>query len=97
MPERLSPRLLVNEVEAQPVAARAGRGIARVLSYQAAEDIAAGRLVRLLQPFEPSPLSVQLVAPSTSHIAPKVRAFLDFVTDALAKGVDWNAAGGRRH
>lgn len=91
---RLSPRLLVNEVEAQLVAARAGRGIARVLSYQAAEDVAAERLVRLLQAFEPSPLPVQLVAPSTSHIAPKVRAFLDFAAVALEKGVDWNAVGG---
>jgi hypothetical protein len=30
----------------------AGRGIARVLSYQVAEDIAAGNLVRVLQAFD---------------------------------------------
>lgn len=80
---RLTPRLLVNEVEAQLVAARAGSGIARVLSYQAVQDIAEGRLVRLLQPFEPPPLPVQLVAISRAHMAPKVRAFLDHAAEQL--------------
>ena len=74
---RLSPRLLVDDVETQLQAAQAGRGIARVLSYQVAEELAAGSLVRLLQDFEPEPLPVQLVTLSRSHLTPKVRAFLD--------------------
>jgi DNA-binding transcriptional LysR family regulator len=82
---RLSPRLLVNEVEAQLIAARAGRGIARVLSYQVAEELAAGKLIRLLQQFEPPPVPVQLVARGGSHMAPKVRAFLDYSAEALGK------------
>ena len=82
---RLAPRLLVNEIEAQLVAARAGRGIARVLSYQVVEDLAAGALVRLLQPFEPPPLPVQLVSAKRAHMPPKVRAFLDHAADRLAK------------
>jgi len=82
---RLSPRLLVNEVEAQLVAVRAGRGIARVLSYQVVEDLSAGRLIRVLEQYEPPPLPVQLVARSGSHMAPKVRAFLDYSAEALGK------------
>jgi len=82
---RLSPRLLVNEVEAQLIAARAGRGIARVLSYQVVEDLSAGKLVRLLEHYEPEPLPVQLVARSGSHMAPKVRAFLDYSAQRLRK------------
>jgi DNA-binding transcriptional LysR family regulator len=74
---RLSPRLLVDDVETQLQAAQAGRGIARVLSYQVAEELAAGSLVRILQNFEPEPLPVQLVTLSRSHLTPKVRAFLD--------------------
>ena len=74
---RLSPRLLVDDVEAQLQASQAGRGIARVLSYQVSDELAAGSLVRLLQEFEPEPLPVQLVTLSRSHMAPKVRAFLD--------------------
>ena len=80
---RLSPRLLVNEIEAQLIAARAGRGIARVLSYQVAEDLAAGTLQRLLPAYEPASLPVQLVTLSGGHRAPKVRAFLDHAAEAL--------------
>ena len=80
---RLAPRLIVNEVEAALIAARAGRGIARVLSYQAAEEIAAGRLVRLLVAHEPPPLPVQLVTPSQDFRTARVNAFLDFATARL--------------
>lgn len=80
---RLSPRLLINDIEAQLLAARAGRGIARVLSYQVVDELAAGTLVRLLQPFEPPPLPVQLVTLGGSYRAPKVRAFLDYAAAAL--------------
>ncbi len=82
---RLSPRLLVNEVEAQLIAVRAGHGVARVLSYQVVDDLSAGRLTRLLQQYEPPPLPVQLVARSGTHMAPKVRAFLDHSAAALSK------------
>jgi len=74
---RLSPRLLVDDVEALLQAAQAGRGIARVLSYQVRDEVASGSLVRLLQDFEPELLPVQLVTSSRSHMAPKVRVFLD--------------------
>jgi len=81
---RLAPRLLANDVEARLDAARAGHGIARVLSYQVAEDLAAGRLVRVLRAFEPPPLPVQLVAASRPHMPPKIRAFLDLAAEQLA-------------
>jgi DNA-binding transcriptional LysR family regulator len=80
---RLAPRLLVDDVEAQLQAAQAGRGIARVLSYQVRDEVASGTLVRLLQDYEPAPLPVQLVTLSRSHVAPKVRAFLDSAVKTL--------------
>jgi DNA-binding transcriptional LysR family regulator len=80
---RLAPRLLVNDVDARLAAARAGQGIVRVLSYQVAEDLAAGTLVRLLRSHEPPPLPVQLVAASRVHMSPKVRAFLDLAAGQL--------------
>ena len=82
---RLSPRLLVNDVEAQLVAARAGRGIARVLSYQVVADLASGTLVRLLRPFEPPPLPVQLVTHGRTHMPVRVRLFFDFAAQALSE------------
>ena len=80
---RLSPRLLVDDVEAQVQAAKAGRGVARMLSYQVAEELAAGTLVCLLREFEPEPLPVQLVTLSRIHMTPKVRAFIDTAVKVL--------------
>jgi DNA-binding transcriptional LysR family regulator len=74
---QLTPRLMVNEVDAVLLAAKAGRGIARMLSYQVADDLAQGDLVRLLPESEAAPLPVQLVVSSARHMAPKLRAFLD--------------------
>jgi DNA-binding transcriptional LysR family regulator len=74
---RLSPRLLVDDVETQLQAVLAGRGIARVLSYQVRDEVASGALVRLLIDFEPEPVPVHLVTSSRINMAPKVRAFLD--------------------
>jgi DNA-binding transcriptional LysR family regulator len=80
---RLSPRLLVDDVEAQVQAAKAARGVARVLSYQVREELAAGRLVRLLEDFEPEPLPVQLVTLSRVYMTSKVRAFIDTAAKVL--------------
>jgi DNA-binding transcriptional LysR family regulator len=80
---RLSPRLLVDDVEAQVQAAKAGRGVARMLSYQVAEELAAGTLVCLLSEFEPEPLPVQLVTLSRIHMTPKVRVFIDTAVKVL--------------
>lgn len=81
---RLAPRLLVNDVEARLAAARAGQGIVRMLSYQVFDELAAGKLVRLLQSFEPPPLPVQLLTVSRAHMPPKIRAFLDLAAGELA-------------
>jgi DNA-binding transcriptional LysR family regulator len=80
---RVAPRLAVNEIDAMLIALRAGSGIGRALSYQAADDIAAGTLVRLLPDFEPPPLSVQLVVPSARHLPARTRAFLDYAAKSL--------------
>ena len=80
---RLSPRLIVNEVDSMLIAVRAGRGIGRPLSYQVAGDLASHSLVRLLPELEPPPLPVNLVVPSAQRLAPKLRAFLDHAARSL--------------
>lgn len=80
---RLTPRLMVNDVEAALVAARANCGIASALSYQVAEDLADGRLARLLPEYELPALPVHLVVPSARHMAPRVRVFLDYAARQL--------------
>ena len=83
-PLHLAGRLRVDDVETRLRAARDGRGIAQFLSYQVAEDLAAGRLVRLLRAFELPPLPVQLLTKGRAHRAPKIDAFLDFAAKRLS-------------
>lgn len=79
----ITPRLVVNGVEAALLSAREGRGVTRVLSYQVADDLREGRLVRLLADAEPAPTPVHLVAPEGRLAVPKVRAFFDFAASRL--------------
>ncbi|WBL73582.1 LysR family transcriptional regulator [Serratia liquefaciens] len=82
---RLTPRLLLNDVETQLLAVRAGKGIARLLSYQVADDLASGTLVRLLPAFEPLPMPVQLVAQNMQRMPLKVRTFWDYAWQELSR------------
>ena len=81
----IRPRLVVTTAEAAVDAARAGFGITRVLSYQAADDIARGSLRRLLQAHEGAELPVHLLYPGGRHPPPKLRAFLDFAVPRLRR------------
>ncbi|RZI80814.1 MAG: LysR family transcriptional regulator [Rubrivivax sp.] len=74
-----SPRLQLssNDSEVGIAAACAGRGLTRAMSYQVANDVAAGRLCIVLAPFEPEPIPVHLVHPEGRRAAAKVRAFVD--------------------
>jgi DNA-binding transcriptional LysR family regulator len=82
---RLTPRLLVNDIEAMLLAARSGHGVARALSYQVVEELAAGSLVRLLADFEPAPEPVHLVFSGGGRMRPSVRAFVEFAAGYLGQ------------
>ncbi len=79
----VAPHYIVNGAGAAIDAAARGRGITRVLSYQVEEEVAAGRLVLLLEEFEGPPLPVQVVYPEARLPAAKLRAFLDLVVPGL--------------
>jgi DNA-binding transcriptional LysR family regulator len=81
----IRPRLVVTTAEAAIDAARAGFGLTRVLSYQAAADIAGGALLRVLSAHEGEELPIHLVYPGGRHPPPKLRAFLDFTTPRLRR------------
>lgn len=82
-PMHMTGRLRVDDVETRLRAARDGRGIAQLLSYQVADDIVAGRLIRLLEAWELPPLPVHLVTKGRAHRAPKIEAFLEFAARRL--------------
>ena len=57
-----------------------------MLAYQAAEALAAGKLKPVLRAFEPPPLPIHLVYPTSRLLSAKVRAFIELVME----GSDWN-------
>jgi DNA-binding transcriptional LysR family regulator len=81
----IRPRLVVTTAEAAIDAAKAGFGITRVLSYQAAEDVARGSLLRVLPAYEGDDVPIHLVYPGGRHPPPKLRAFLDFTMPRLRR------------
>lgn len=76
-------RLVVSSVEAAVVAATEAAGIARVASYQVDELVKCGRLVMLLEAFEPRPAPVNLMYAGQGQIPLKLRAFIDFAVPRL--------------
>lgn len=86
-------RLVVDAVEAVVDAALAGAGIVRLYSYHVADPVKDGRLVRLLDAFEPRPLPVNIVYLGGGLVPLKVRAFVDFAAPQLkarlAADLDW--------
>src|SRR5579859_95463 len=78
-------RLDVNTAEAAIDAAIAGIGLARVLHYQVVQPVRDGRLVTILEEFEPQPWPVSLVHAGQGPLPLKLRAFLDFAAPALRR------------
>jgi DNA-binding transcriptional LysR family regulator len=85
-------RLSVNTAEAAIDAASAGIGITRVLSYQAASAVAAGRLRIVLAKFEPEPLPINLVHVGQGLPPLKTRAFIDFAAPRIRESAAKAAA-----
>ncbi|MBV6823665.1 LysR family transcriptional regulator [Pseudomonas sp. PD9R] len=76
-------RLAVNTAEAAIGAAVLGVGVIRVLSYQVADALRDDALQVVLEPFESSPLPINLVHKGQTPLPLKLRAFFDFVTPRL--------------
>lgn len=74
----VKPRLIVNTAEAAIDAAKAGLGVARLLSYQVEASLAEGSLRLILVPFEPAPIPVNLIHREDRLPQAKVQSFVAF-------------------
>jgi DNA-binding transcriptional LysR family regulator len=81
-----TPRLATNSADAAVQYAEQGGGLTRVLAYQAAASLKAGRLKVVLAKFEPPPLPIHIVYPTSRLLSAKVRTFIDLVTEIS----DWH-------
>ncbi len=75
-----APRYVTNSVDAAIGHAERGGGLARVLAYQVVDAVRAGRLRIVLAAYEPAPLPIHVVYPSTRLLSAKVRAFIELIT-----------------
>jgi DNA-binding transcriptional LysR family regulator len=64
-------------------AAMGGMGIVSLPDFIVAEDLAAGRLRRVLADYDTRPLPLSALWPSRQFVPAKVRAFVDFLTESL--------------
>ena len=80
---RLSPRILVNTNDGALEAARSGFGLTRLISYQVANELAAGTLTTVLTEFEEAALPVHVVHREGRLGSAKVRSFVDLAVEKL--------------
>jgi DNA-binding transcriptional LysR family regulator len=81
------PRLIVNTAEAAIDAAKAGLGITRVLSYQAARSVADRSLRLILEDFEPEPIPVSLLHREDRLPQAKVQSFIAYAAPRLRQAL----------
>ena len=80
---KIHPRLTVTNNDAAIQAALQGLGVTRLMSYQIAAHLAAGRLTRVLADYEPPPLPIHVLHREGRQASAKVRSFVDLLVERL--------------
>ncbi|MEI7613635.1 MAG: LysR family transcriptional regulator [Betaproteobacteria bacterium] len=80
---KVEPRLSVTNNAAAIEATLMGFGITRLMSYQVAAHLAAGKLVRLFPEYEPPALPIHIIHLEGRQASAKVRALVDVLVDQL--------------
>ncbi len=79
----VAPRMHANNGEVLREAAIAGMGIIAQPDFIIGDALADGRLVPVLPDWQVPPIGIHAVYPSRSHLAPKVRSFIDYLVEQL--------------
>lgn len=79
----VKPRLIVNDFDLLSEAARAGLGVAKLPLFRCADDLRAKALRRVLPEWLCPEIPLHAVYPSTRHLSPKVKAFIDHLRSAM--------------
>ena len=68
---------------------QAGGGLAMLPSFMTGEHIKSGRLIAVLSEFVREDVPIYAVYPSSRHLSPKVRAFVDFLIETYGPQPYW--------
>jgi DNA-binding transcriptional LysR family regulator len=80
---KIEGRFVTNNGDAAIDAALHGLGLVMVLGYQVEQPLADGRLVRVLEDFEPVPAPVHAVYSSARLVPAKLKAFLELLSESI--------------
>ena len=70
-------RMVLNDGEAIAAATCAGMGLSQLPDNMVADAVADGRLVLVLQAFQPAPMPISLLYPSSRMVTPRLRVLID--------------------
>lgn len=80
---RIKPRLTVSSNDGAIEAASMGLGVTRLMSYQVAPLLAAGKLKVVLSEFESPRVPIHIIHREGRHASAKMRAFIDLMAERL--------------
>jgi DNA-binding transcriptional LysR family regulator len=86
----ISGRFVATNAEALRDATLAGYGIARLATFLISDDLRAGRLIPVLQQVDADGPPIRAVYPSSRHLSPKVRSFIDELLEAWRPEPPWD-------
>jgi DNA-binding transcriptional LysR family regulator len=82
---RIAGNLITNSGETLRCAALEGVGISLAAGFLVADDLEAGRLVRLLPEYRPVEMAMNAIYPHRHHLSAKVRSFIDLLAHHSAE------------
>jgi len=91
---RVRGTLVTNSAETLRLMTLAGQGIMLAPTFLAAEDLGAGRLVRLLPQHRAVEFAINAIYPSRHHLSTKVRSFIELLAERFSAHRQWMSAEG---
>lgn len=89
-PIEVKGRLAANNGDAIRAAALRGLGLAYLPTFIIGGDLQEGALVTVLDSFVPQDMTLNAVYPHARHLSPKVRAFVDFLSQRFGPRPYWD-------
>ncbi len=83
-------RMRANNGDALRVAALKGLGVCYLPTFIVGADLQSGSLVSVLGDFMPKDRAAHAVYPTSRHLSPKVRAFVDFLSEWFGHAPYWD-------
>jgi len=87
---RIAPRIVINNGDAIARMVEADRGITQLPSFIVYEALRDGRLITVLDDFEPPPLGLYAVFPQSRNLSVKVRVFINFLARRFTGTPYWD-------